>query len=255
MLYCLLVRSSVFWALMRSLCCFASHVLSCVWQMASVPWVHPGSWLEESACFSIIYLLNIFLSRPWAARLSQLCAAINKIGRCHRQAHHLTGAAQGREGRRADWQHEPGRSKRTSPAQAANRPDASRNRHHPTLSPTTPAFAARPISRLLLPMRKRARLPPVHAWLPPHGARTRLSATGTRRAKGPNLGPILFPVLPWPTTCSSTKEKQSRHEPAGGLLSSSRSAASERRADREVPAGVRESGDADCFFFRSGEFG
>ena len=82
-----------------------------------------------------------------------------------------------------------------------------------------------------------------------HGARTRLSATGTRRAKGPNLGPILFPVLPWPTTCSSTQEKQSRHEPAGGLLSSARSAASERRADREVPAGVRESGDADCYFF------
>ena len=51
------------------------------------------------------------------------------------------------------------------------------------------------------------------------------------------------------TTCSSTKEKQSRHEPAGGLLSSSRSAASERRADREVPAGVRESSDADCYFF------
>ena len=90
---------------------------------------------------------------------------------------------------------------------------------------------------------------------PPWRPNTFLSATGTRRAKGPNLGPILFPVLPWPTTCSSTKEKQSRHEPAGGLLSSSRSAASERRADREVPAGVRESGNADWFFFRSGEFG
>ena len=120
---------------------------------------------RECLFFDFCYF-NFFLkSRPWAARLGQLCAAINKMGRGHRQAHHRPGAAQGREGRQADWQHEPGRSKGTSPAQAANRPDASRNRHHPTFSPTTPAFAARPISRLLLPMRKRASLPPVHAWL------------------------------------------------------------------------------------------
>ena len=151
------------------LCFFlcSKRCLPTVCFMTSLTCCHPGSWLEENA-FSIKYFLHCYsyFSRPWAARLGQLCAAINKIGRCHRQAHHLTGAAQGREGRRADWQHEPGRSKGTSPAQAANRPDASRNRHHPTFSPTTPAFAARPISRLLLPMRKRASLPPVHAWLP-----------------------------------------------------------------------------------------
>ena len=134
---------------------------TCASQMEEAGWKRMRF---QSNTFSCIFILSF--PGPGLPRVGQPCAAINKIGRCHRQAHHLTGAAQGREGRRADWQHEPGRSKRTSPAQAANRPDASRNRHHPTLSPTTPAFAARPISRLLLPMRKRASLPPVHAWLP-----------------------------------------------------------------------------------------
>ena len=196
-----------------------------------------GSWLEESAfsrsCFLCYSLVFPALGCPgWASHAPQstrLADAIDKP---------ITWLAAWTRKVQTDL---PGSSRQSARRLPQSAP--------PNFFPYHACVRRPPYQSVAAAHEKESKPPAGPRLVALHSARTRLSATGTRRAKGPNLGPILFPVLPWPTTCSSTKEKQSRHEPARGLLSSSRSAASERRADREVPAGVRESGDADCDFF------
>ena len=195
LLYCLLVRSSVFWALMRSLCCFASHVLSCVWQMASVPWVHPGSWLEESACFSIIYLLNIFFPGPGcpvkpAMRRNQQDWPMPSTSPSPDPGQPRAGRGVGPIG--SMNQEGPNGPPQLKPPIGPTPPAIGT---HPTLSPTTLRSPARPISRLLLPMRKRARLPPVHAWLPPPWRPNTSERHGNEKSERSQFG--TYPLFPF----------------------------------------------------------
>ena len=150
--------------------------------------------LFQSNTFSCIFILSF--PGPGLPRVGQPCAAINKIGRCHRQAHHLTGAAQGREGRRADWQHEPGRSKTDLPGSSRQSARRLPQSAPPNFIPYHACVRRPPYQSVAAAHEKESKPPAGPRLVALHSARTRLSATGTRRAKGPNLGPILFPVLP-----------------------------------------------------------